>query len=333
MLSKNRIYIILLILVATIFYSSIFACGAEISWRLGGKHNVGTPETLMEEYFANFVNERTEGKMEIIVYPANQLGDEVTQVENLSMRIQDVFCDTISDMRALIPEYAIFTAAYAFADNDHIKRFYDSDVYMEMENRLLRDGGVRVLAKEMWRLPRVVLTKRPAATVEDLKGIIFRLAANKLSFAIWEAIGTSPIEIPWAETYSAVDSGLVDGLESPIDSIYGMGFHRVAPYILMTNHVLGPPFAIMVNEKSFQDLPEEIKIIVKEAAEKAENYYVELVFSDIDKMKEELISEGAVFTENVDTRKAAEMSSFAVRKLEKEGEWQEGLFDFILSLR
>lgn len=332
MLSKNRIYLILLIFVIAVFCSSISVIGAEISWRLGGKHAALSPETEAQEYFAKLVNEKTGGRMEITVYPAEQLGTDIGQVENLISQVQDAYVNGISDAGYVIPEFNAPFGPYVFASEDHIKRFYETDVYKEMKVRLI-NKGVRIIADNWFRLPRVVLSAKPVKTIDDLKGLAFRLIGQRIVIDLWKAIGVNPIEIAWADAYSALDLGTVDAMESPIGSIYGMGFHRVAPYILMTNHVSGPPFIVLVSEKSFQALPEDIKPIVIEAAEEAGDYYTDLIYGDYDEMKEKIKAEGGIFIENVDTTKAAELCREAALKLEKEGYWQEGLYDFIQTLR
>ncbi|MFZ7134422.1 MAG: TRAP transporter substrate-binding protein [Eubacteriales bacterium] len=294
---KKKIFInILLILFIQIcFCTTIW--GQEIVWRVGGHFALETPETIASKYFVELVKERTEGKMKIDFYPAEQLGASAEQLDNLKLGIQDANINTIAWLREMHPAYNILGILYLFNDNDHIRRFFETDEYKQIENEVLENSGIRVIEKDWYCGPRVTLLVDPATNIEDLKGRILRMPASIPYVKGFEALGASCTEIAWGEAYSALDSGIVDGMDSPFDSIYGMGFHRVAPYILLTNHLQGNPQAVMVREESWQALPQNIKIIVKEAAKEAGDYYRNLVNTNRDEKIRKMKDEGAVFVE------------------------------------
>ena len=123
---------------------------------------------------------------------------------------------------------------------------------------MIDEHGVRILAKNWYRLPRAIVTKDPAFSIGDIKGRQLRMPAIETYFLVWEALGANPIEIPWAESYFALERGLVEGMDSPIGSIYGMGFYKAAPFITNTRHLMAP-FNILVNENAFQGLAPELR--------------------------------------------------------------------------
>jgi TRAP-type C4-dicarboxylate transport system substrate-binding protein len=301
-----------------------------IVWKLGGVHAVDTPETIALYRFAELVEEKTGGQLTIEVYPAGQLGDAVGMIENTIMGAQQLFANVMDWNQHIVQDFGILAMCFAFRDMEHIKRFMETETYQAMEQEMIDEHGVRILAKNWYRLPRAIVTKDPVFSIGDIKGRQLRMPAIETYFLVWEALGANPIEIPWAESYFALERGLVEGMDSPIGSIYGMGFYKAAPFITNTRHLMAP-FNILVNENAFQGLAPELRAALVEAGVEAGDYYTEIVERMFEEDKRKMLEAGAVYVE-IDTRPFAEKAREVALDFEKRGFWKKGLYDEVQSL-
>src|SRR5258708_37600107 len=107
----------------------------------------------------------------------------------------------------------------------------------------------------------VLSTKKPINSIEDLKGFRLRLISSPLKMNAWKAVGTIPTPIAFMETYLAMKSGVVDGMENESVAVREMKFYEPAPYIARTEHefTVRPLFA---SKKTFDKLPPDLQQIV-----------------------------------------------------------------------
>lgn len=300
----------------------------QVTWKLAGVHAVTTPETKGLNYFAELVGEMSDGNFTIQVFPAGQLGkDAVVMVENLEIGSIEVFGNVMDWNQHLVQDYGILAMPFVFENVDDVKEFQQGSIYREMGERMISERGVRIIADNWYRLPKVLLANRRITSLEDIQGMTLRMPSLVTYFDTWKALGASPTVIPWAEAFLALERGVVDGLDSPLGSIYGMKFYQAAPNIMMTNHLLAP-VNILVNEDKFQQLPESYQEILIEAGRQAGDYYTDLVISDFEVDQAQMESEGAQFWD-IDTAPFIEAAAGVARRFEEEGMWRSGLFEEI----
>lgn len=327
--NTKKIFLLFLFILLINFSFSSVAAEPTVKWRLGGVHGVTTPETIGLNYFAELVEEKTDGQMVVEIYPAGQLGDEVSMIENTIIGAQEMFANVMDWNQHIVKDYGIFAMTFAFSDVTHINRFFETEKYQQMEEEMI-DQGVRILAKNWYRLPRAIVTNFPVFTIDDLKGHTFRMPALETYFLAFEQFGVNPVEIPWAEAYSALERGIGGGMDSPIGSIYGMGFYKVAPFITNTRHMMAP-FNLLVSERAYQSLSPELREKLTEAAHEAGEYYTNMLAEEFENDKQKMLNEGAVYVE-ISTKEFAERSKGLAADFEKKGLWSEGLFEYIQNL-
>ncbi len=293
--------------------------------RLGGVHSPSSFETKSLDRFAELVSEKTGGEVTVQVFPAGQLGDAVSMIENVMIGSQDMFANVADWNEHIIGDYAIMGMPFAFSGIDHVKRFLASDVAKDMKARMIEEKGIRVLADNFYRLPRILVTKEPVDGLDDVEGLKMRLANIDVYLDTWKALGARPTVIPWAEAYLALRTGVVDGLDSPLSSVYPQKFYQAAKHITMTNHSVAP-FNILVSEKSFQALSEEHRQALTAAAQEAGDFYSEMISSEYETQKAEMTKAGVTFSD-VELEPFVERARQVAERLEEEGKWSPGLFD------
>lgn len=326
MLKKNLsivfIFMVIFCLIGTAF-------GAQkVTWKLAGVHAVTTPETKGLKYFADLVKEKSGGDFIINVFPAGQLGkDAVSLVENVMMGSIEMFGNTMDWNQHLVKDFSILGMPFLFKNLEGVKDFQKGSIYREMEERMIRERGVRVLANNWYRLPKVLVSRKPIESLDDLQGLKMRMPSLKTYFETWKALGAKPTVIPWAEAFLALKTGIVDAMDSPLGSIYGMKFYQAAPNITMTYHLVAP-FDLLVNEKKYQGLPESYKKLILEAGKEGGDYYTKLVVDMFEKDKVKMEKAGVKFID-IDTGPFVKDAAKVARRFEAEGMWRKGLFNKI----
>lgn len=297
--------------------------------RLGGVHAPNSFETQALDRFAELASEMSDGDLTVTVYPAGQLGDERSMIDMINTGAIDMFANVADWNQHLVRDFAVLSMPFAFQDIDHLKVFQASDTYEAMKEMMRTEQGVHILADNWYRLPRVLLTREPVSGIDDLNGRKLRMPDIESFISAWSAFGASPTIIPFSEAFLSLKTGVVDGMEAPISSIYAQNFYQVAPYVTMTNHGLAP-FNIMINEASFERLSASDQNILTRAAEAAGDFYTASIEEDFEPQKENMTAEGTSFA-TIDLKPFAERVQAVAKDFEDRGVWSPGLFDEIQS--
>ncbi|MGI6558322.1 MAG: TRAP transporter substrate-binding protein [Limnochordia bacterium] len=326
---KSGRIIVLTVLVILAISMSVAAKPTVIS--VGTIESTTNPATLALYKMAEIAEEKSGGRLKIEVYPASQLGNAIAQLEGVMMGTQDMFQGAAEWAAQFVPDWNILALAFTFEDQDHLMEFLRSPINEEIKERYRQEFGVRVIADNWNRTPRVLLSTKPVFRLSDLSGIKMRVPEIEMYLRVWEALGTKPTQVAWGETYLALQQGIVDAMEGPFDTLYGMKFYEVAPYITLTNHLLTACF-VVINDNTFQSLEPDLQRILVEAAHEAGDYFTNLNLDTYEQDMQQMISEGTVFiqTDMAPFRKVARELAI---KLEAEGKLTAGLFDAIQELR
>lgn len=209
--------------------------------------------------------------------------------------------------------------------------FLRSPINGEIKEKYRQEFGVRVIAENWNRTPRVLLSTKPVFRLSDLSGIKMRVPEIEMYLRVWQALGTKPTQVAWGETYLALQQGIADAMEGPFDTLYGMKFYEVAPYITLTNHLLTACF-VVINDDAFQSLEPDLQRILVEAVQEAGDYFTSLNLDTYEQDMQKMISEGAIFI-NINMAPFRKVARELAVKLEAEGKLTAGLFDAIQELR
>ena len=306
------------------------ALAATKELRLGGVHSPASFETKGLEQFAKLAAEKSGGTLKVNLFPAGQLGDAVSMIENVMMGALDMFANVADWNQNVVKDYGIMAMPFAFRDQAHMTKFLSSDVYAAMKKEMLEKKKLRVVADNWYRVPRVLVTKFPVASLKDLDGKKFRLANIKAYVETWKALGMKATILPWAESYLALKTGVVDGMDSPFSSVFSEKFYQAAPHITMTNHSIAP-FNILMSNVVFQKLTPAQQEALTSAGREAGEFYTKSIESQLAAHKAKMTEEGAKIA-NIDVKPFVDKARGVAQKLEKDGDWTPGLFDKVSKL-
>lgn len=302
-----------------------------VTLKLGHQSNTNDPEGIALQWFADEVNARSNGSVTIDVYPNEELGDANTMVDMTKLGTCDLTITSVANFATYNSYFNCSTVPFLYKDNTIAAELNAGDIgKAEMES--LRENNLQLVntSRNFYRGPyRVLVSKKPITSVDDIKGLRFRAYENKVYMGAWEALGANPIIISWGETYSALQQGTVDAATSTIGQLYGMKFTEVAPYVTRINEYSAE--AILVcNADTWDKLSADQQAVItqvsNEMGDKMSTLLDEAVPEDIEKMT----AEGATFSD-IDTDAFRTKLADFYRSLEADGTLPEGLVDKALN--
>ncbi len=287
-------------------------------------------ETLALQEMARLVDERSGGELTVDVFDSDKLGSSVAQIENLQLGTQDMHSNVADWYQHLNPAWSALAMPFLFGGVEHVQRFQDSDTYEAWKQNLIDEHGVRMLADNWYRLPRVLITRTPVFTVEDLDGMKLRMPNLETYIETWSALGAKPTVIAYAEAFLAMKTGTVNGMEAPLSGIFPQKCYPAAPCVTLTRHQIAP-YTVIISESVWQNLPADQQEILQQAATDAGDFYYDLILSSFDEQKRQMLAEGVAFIE-VDTEPFAAKVEPVIRKFEEDGKLPQGLVQEIRDL-
>lgn len=175
-------------------------------------------------------------------------GSEMTSIQRGNLEMGLVAPQTIAEQ---IPEWSIVTSAYLFSDADHLKATFESEVGDELK-AMTSAAGIHVLAPVYFGTRQVNLAPEiEVMKPEDLNGITMRMPGGDAWQFLGEAIGANPTPLAYAEVYTALQTGAIDGQDNPLPNDYNMKFYEVTSQIVLTGHLVG--FDVLAISKELWD--------------------------------------------------------------------------------
>lgn len=241
--------------------------------------------------FAELVAEKSNGQIECKVYPSEQLGKEMDLITGIQMGTVDMTI-TGESMQNWAPLAGLLGIPYAIRDMDHLVKVADGPIGAMIEDQVREKIGVRPLG---WfaRGPRNLTSNRPINSPDDLNGMILRVPNVPLFVSVWQELGAKPTPMAFSEVFTSMQQGTIHGQENPYALIKSAGFYEVQKYVNLTEHVRGWIY-VVIGEKKFQSMPEELQKAVLEAGKEMQAYERELFNVDETTLAKWLQEEGGM---------------------------------------
>ncbi len=306
---RNTLYIIILI-------SLISACqkpggGPEYIIKFGHQANEQDVWHKSALYFARIIDSLSDGRIEVRVYPSEQLGGELDMIRSIRAGIVEMTI-TGESMQNWAGITAFLAIPYLIRDSAHLKMVVEGDIGREIDREMINTIGLRPVGY-FERGPRHLTSNRPVYKPEDLAGMVLRVPNVPLFVKVWQALGAKPTPMTFSEVFTALQQGTVEAQENPFALIYSAGFYEVQRYLNLTGHVTGWTY-VVIGEKQFSALPRDLQILVLEAGKAMQKYH-EREFGKQERMLRMLLEEsGMIFTET-DTEAFRERAETAVLEI------------------
>lgn len=220
--------------------------------------------------FAELVAEKTGGALTVEVYGNGELGNSVTMLEGTRLGTIDMATTGNPYFTASLPVLNLLDLPFLFQSDAHAFAVLDGAVGEELMGRMA-DASLQGIA--FWELGFRNLTNnvRPVKEPADVKGLKIRTTPNPAHVLAFETLGAAPTPMPFAEVYSALQTGAIDGQENPTNHIYANKLHEVQKYMSLTQHAYTTS-PLVVNARRWSGLAPEYQAAMKEAALEAASF-------------------------------------------------------------
>ncbi len=220
------------------------AAAEPVVLRLG---HVGFPGSLFDlttNEFARRVNAELKGKAEIRVFHSSQLGSDEQMLKGIRVGAPEMFLPS-TVMSTVDGRYGVFEMPYLIVSREHMKKVAEHRAVQEALFEGLPAKGMRVLGVWENGFRHITNNVRPIVKPEDLRGIKLRVPSGVWRVRMFQAYGANPSPMAFAEVYSALQSGVMDGQENPLAQIWSGRFHEVQKYLSLTGHVYTPAYLVI----------------------------------------------------------------------------------------
>lgn len=221
--------------------------------------------------FKRLVEERSNGEIVIEIYNNGTLGSASDYVVNTQLGTLDMGTVNQSVVSSFIPDLPAVDIPYIIESYEHADKVFLGEVGEHYKQEVRDIMDIELIG--IWEVGFRNLTnnKHAVNSVEDVKGLRLRTMDNPVHQALWTALGADPVAMAWAEAYTAMQQGAIDGQENPYSVILGNNVAEVNKHLAVTEHVYSSQFIIM-SRQAFDSLTEEQQKLILDCCYEAGIY-------------------------------------------------------------
>ncbi|HNY47809.1 MAG TPA: TRAP transporter substrate-binding protein [Casimicrobium sp.] len=277
---------------------STAAFAAKFNLKLAHAVNTTDGQHMAALKLAELVKARTNGDVEITVYPANQLGNDAAMINGTRGGTIDIVSSGASNYNGIVPNTAAMELPFVFRSAQHAYNVLDGSIGTSVLDELA-PHGLKGLSywENGWRA--FTNNKRPVRTPDDLKGLKIRSTPNPYHIQAFKLLGMNPAPMPISELYTALETGTFDAQEHPINVTWSSKFYEVQKHLTVSNHIYSP-LVVAMNKAKFDSLPANYQKIMVDSAREAATYQRNLNAQNANKVIADLKKSGMQVVETVD---------------------------------
>jgi len=252
----------------------VFAAGENvITMKIAGDQPAAAPGEKGYSFFADRIKEETDGQIIITVYPNAVLGDNQELIEQVQAGVLEMSTASCGWLSSFVPIMDIFSLPYLFRDKEHYWKVLDGEVGREIAD-YVEEAGMKLLFWVDAGARSFYNNERPINTPDDLKGLKIRVMGSDIMIKTMKAFGASPTTTAFAEVYSALQTGIIDGAENNSPSIHMMKHNEVAKYYSLDEHMMIPD-SLLISLNVWNRLTDEQKDIFIKVSKEAQEFVKE----------------------------------------------------------
>ena len=249
-----------------------------------------SPLHAQSTLFAAEIDKRLPGQFDFKLFPGGQIGGEKDLMTNIQAGSIEMI-NVASGVMKLDGKLGVFDLPWLFSDRDHVKRSMAAGLEDAIRSRVEEVGNLHVVGVYENGFRHVINSKRAVAEPFDLEGLKVRISGGKFRQGVFQQMGATPQSVPWGETFTALQSGVVDGAEAATYGFYEQKHFEVAGHLSLTSHVYTPSF-LLASKAFMESLNDEQRSVFMEVGKSitAQAYDVsaELEAKYFEEMKDKL---------------------------------------------
>ena len=243
---------------------------------------------------SRIVHEKSNGRVEIKIYPSMQLGGEKAMLESLLFGAIDIVVTANGPVTNFVPQMGILDLPFLFESRDHMYTVLDGEVGDQFA-AILEERGFHLLGFYEAGVRHIMTTQKPVQTIDDLAGLKMRTMPVPAHIASFNAFGANAVAVDYGELYGGLQTGLVDGAEAANTNYSNKRFYEVAPYWAQLGWVMLAADLLMAEDR-FQSLPEDVQTILTDAARQSVHLERRLYAESDNRLLAELEANGVEVT-------------------------------------
>lgn len=246
-------------LVSTIRFAG--AQTAEFNYKYANNLPISHPMNVRAQEAVDKIREETGGRVSIQIFPNNQLGADTDMLSQVRSGGVEFFTLSPLILSTLVAKASISGIGFAFPGYDQVWPAIDGELGAFVRGEIEKSN--LVVLDKIWDngFRQITSSVGPIATADDLKGFKIRVPVSPLWTSMFTAFESAPASINFAEVYSALQTGIVDGQENPLAIISTAKLYEVQKYLSMTNH-MWDGFWFLANKRAWEAMPEDVREVV-----------------------------------------------------------------------
>ncbi len=234
---------------------------AEFTYKYANNLPDTHPMNVRAREMADALRTESGGRFDLKVFPSSQLGSDTDTLSQLRNGGVEFFTMSPLILSTLVPNASINGIGYAFPDYDKVWAAMDGELGAWVRGQIAKANLVAM--EKIWDngYRQTTSSTRPIAMPDDFKGFKIRVPVSPLWTSMFKAFDAAPTSINLNETYSALQTKIVEGQENPLAVISTTKFYEVQKYCSLTNH-MWDGYWFLANRRAFERLPPDLRDMV-----------------------------------------------------------------------
>ncbi|MGM8212795.1 TRAP transporter substrate-binding protein [Virgibacillus sp. W0430] len=247
--------------------SSSDSSGESYEWSVGFNTVEDSIRGVAAQKFKEILEEESEGRITIDLFPNEQLGTDNEMVESVQVGALDFQLSSSGVLAEIMPEFSATDLPFMFESADEAHAALDGS-YGDLLKKASTEEGIKMLNTFSIGFSQITTNASPINGPEDMKGASIRSPNEPVPIATFEALGSQVTTMPFTEVYLGLQQGAIDGQFNPLTAIRDSNFHEVQDYLAMTDIIFyHAPF--IMNQELWDSLDSETQELIQKAADEA----------------------------------------------------------------
>lgn len=260
------------------------------------------PETDLQQNLAVFFKEqveaRTNGSVTVNIFPQGQLGNDAAMIDGTRSGIIDIAMSGLNNFTGLVKDAGVVELPFMFPNREVAYKVLDGEIGQGIAAKF-EPLGMKVLGFPENGYRNMTNSRGPIKTPADLAGLRMRVNNSKALNDMFTLLSANPQQLPVAELYTALETGVVDAQDHPIGIVLSFKFYEVQKYLSLTQHAYSN-LAIVMNNDKFKGLTADEQKVITEVSAEAVAMQRKLAQEKEATMIAELTSAGMTVNSDVD---------------------------------
>jgi tripartite ATP-independent transporter DctP family solute receptor len=248
---------------------SVFAQAKQV-WKASDVHPLGYPTVEAIQRMGKKLEQQTNGRISIQMFPSMQLGGEKEMIEQAQVGALQIARISVGAMGPVVDELNVFNLPFVFKDEAQMRRVIDGPIGQKMLDDITASGQSRLVALGwMDAGTRNVYANKPFTKPADLKGQKIRMMGNPIFVETMNAMGGNGVAMGFNELFSALQTGVVDGAENNPPTLLAQNHYQVSKVYSLTGHLIIPEIFVF-SRRTWDTLSKEDQALVRKLSREAQ---------------------------------------------------------------